>query len=231
MNTTEKPLVASVQEVISGAVTLSGLRVADVGCGRGTLVRWLAGRAAQVVGIETQEELVEQARRRQPVAGERYLHGRGESMPLDDASMDLVIFSFSLHHVPEASMRRALVEARRVLASGGQLLVVEPVADGGYFEVMRLVDDETRVRRLALEAVRDVEAHGLAPVAERSWRIRYHFSDVEQLKRRLVEVDPSRRPAVEAKAEELERRFLAFGERVDEGYRFEMEIRSNLLVK
>jgi SAM-dependent methyltransferase len=133
LNTTEKPLVASVQEVISGAVTLSGRRVADVGCGGGTLVRWLADRAAQVVGIETQEELVEQARRRQPVAGERYLHGRGESMPLDDASMDLVIFSFSLHHVPEASMRRALVEARRVLASGGQLLVVEPVADGGYF--------------------------------------------------------------------------------------------------
>ncbi len=231
LNTVEKPLVSSVEEVISRAVVLDGRRVADIGCGRGGLVRWLAGHAAEVAGVECQPELVEQARARQPVAGERYLEGRGEAMPLDDASLDLVIFSYSLHHVPPEAMRAALSEAGRVLVDGGEVLVVEPVADGGYFEVMRLVDDETRVRRLALEAVQDVAAHGLRPVAERGWRIHYHFADVEQLKRRLVDVDPSRRDAVAAHAGELERRFLAEGEPVAEGYRFEMEIRSNLLVK
>ncbi len=225
------PLVASVTEVIDEIVDVSSRRVLDVGCGTGALVRWLAERGARATGVETQSDLVDAARNRPPVCGERYLHGGGESLPLADEEFDVVIFSFSLHHVPGDKMRKALAEARRVLVDGGIVVVVEPVADGDYFEVVRIVDDETRVRRLALDAVSDLDAHGLEPGPEAYYRMHRHYSDPERLFEQIVRVDPDRAPVVAANRDRLIEKFYRHGRPAEEGYRFEMEIRSNLLVK
>jgi ubiquinone/menaquinone biosynthesis C-methylase UbiE len=141
-------------EVLAEHVPLDGATVVDVGCGDGTLVRWLAARGAQVLGVEIAEEPLERARAATPVAGERYEQGGGEALPVPDAHADAVTFIQSLHHVPAELMDRALTEAARVLKPGGVLYVQEPLAEGEQFEVLRPVDDETEVRgqaRAALE--------------------------------------------------------------------------------
>ncbi len=52
----------------------------------------------------------------------------------------------SLHHVPVESMAQALVDAARVLRPGGHLYVSEPVYAGPLNEVVRLFNDEGKVR-------------------------------------------------------------------------------------
>ena len=74
--------------------------VVDVGSGTGALVRRLAGLGARAIGIEAGEAPLAAARAERRVDGERYLEGVGQHLPLADASADLVVFLFSLHHVP-----------------------------------------------------------------------------------------------------------------------------------
>lgn len=43
-------------------------------------------------------------------------------------------------------MDRSLAEAARVIRPGGLLIVMEPLAEGGFFDALRIVEDETAVR-------------------------------------------------------------------------------------
>ncbi len=224
------PVVGTVFDVIVDALDLTARRVLDVGCGDGALVRWLVRQGATATGIETQQALVESARSR-TIGDETFHHGRGESLPFDDAVFDAVVFSYSLHHVPEGAMRAALAEAHRVLVDEGRVLVVEPVADGDYFEVMKIVDDETHVRRLALEAINDSSSHGLAPGPERYYRSYRDFHGPDDMLEQIIRVDPARRDIVDANRDRLRDRFFRHGTKVEKGYRFEMAIRSNVLLK
>ena len=53
----------------------------------------------------------------------RYLLGDIETVPLDDASVDLAILSQALHHAEHP--QRAVEEAFRILRPGGQLIVLD----------------------------------------------------------------------------------------------------------
>ncbi|KAA3623076.1 MAG: hypothetical protein DWQ08_12010, partial [Proteobacteria bacterium] len=100
-----------------------------------------------------------------------------------------------------------------------------------YFEVMRLIDDETEVRGRALEALRDVSAHGLLVGDEKYYRMRRCYESAAQFLDHTIEVDPERRAIVEANRGRIEERFYRHGVPGDRGYCFEMEFRSNRLSK
>lgn len=134
----------------------SGLDVADIGCGAGALTLALAKAGARIVGIDPDVARINAARAAADAAGlpVRFEIGVAEDLPFADASLDIVVFSDSLHHVPIDSMQTALREAARVLRPGGTLYVAEPVPMGSYFEVQRLWNDETAVREHAYAAMR-----------------------------------------------------------------------------
>ena len=89
-----------------------------------------------------------------------------------DGAVDGVIFGRSLHHVPEAAMRPALAEARRVLGPGGFVYVMEPVMEGAFAAVMKPFHDETEVRRQACAAL-----EASAPLFARAREVHY---DIER---------------------------------------------------
>jgi SAM-dependent methyltransferase len=103
-----------------------GERVLDLGCGAGRFVAALQDAGADPVGVEIAEAALERARRNVPGAELHALAADG-TIPLDDTSVDLVWCSEVLEHVPDTA--RLLSEARRVLRTGGRLLVTTPSHD------------------------------------------------------------------------------------------------------
>src|SRR3978361_1330784 len=103
-----------------------GERVLDLGCGAGRFVAALQDAGADPVGVELAEAALERARRNVPGA-ELHALGSDGAIPLEDASVDLVWCSEVLEHVPDTA--GLLSEARRVLRTGGRLLVTTPSHD------------------------------------------------------------------------------------------------------
>ena len=103
-----------------------GERVLDLGCGAGRFVAALRDAGSDPVGVELAEAALERARRNVPGAELHRIAPDG-AIPLEDASVDLVWCSEVLEHVPDTAS--LLSEARRVLRTGGRLLVTTPSHD------------------------------------------------------------------------------------------------------
>ena len=90
--------------------------VVDLGAGTGALTRLLVGRADEVVAVEPDDRMREVLA--ESVPGVRAVAGRGESIPLPDASVDAVLASSSWHWMDTVP---TLLEVGRVLVPGGTL--------------------------------------------------------------------------------------------------------------
>jgi 2-polyprenyl-3-methyl-5-hydroxy-6-metoxy-1,4-benzoquinol methylase len=100
-----------------------GASVLDVGCGEGAFASELAHAGARVVGVEVAEEPLRRARARDPGLDLRLISGEGP-WELPDAAFDVVWAGEVIEHVAETAAW--LSEARRVLRSGGSLLLSTP---------------------------------------------------------------------------------------------------------
>ena len=216
---------------LAALVPVDGRRIVDIGCGDGALVRALTRRDGIVTGIEIDARALAPARAAPTMANERYLEGRAEALPLDDRSVDLVVFFNSLHHVPVGLLDAALGEAARVLVPDGILFVLEPIASGAYFELTRLVEDETFVRAKAYEALAGAPAHGLVAMAEETYRNPLVFKDFETFEARMIAVEPARATVVAEHRASLRRNFEASADVAADGYCFYQPARINLFRK
>jgi SAM-dependent methyltransferase len=93
--------------------------VVDLGAGTGALTRLLVGRVPDVVAVEPDDRM--RAVLSEAVPAAQAVAGRGESMPLPDASADAVIASTSWHWM---DLVPTLTEVARVLVPGGVLGVL-----------------------------------------------------------------------------------------------------------
>jgi hypothetical protein len=91
-----------------------------------------------------------------------------------------------------------------VLRPGGEVIVIEPLAEGPYFEVMRPVEDETEIRRAAMAAIDAICSAGAATgPAPETWSRPTPVADTEAFIDTLARVDPARRAVAEAQRERL----------------------------
>jgi ArsR family transcriptional regulator len=137
---------------------LPPLVVADLGCGEGYLTLEAAAWAKKVIAIDRSPEVLARGRdlaRRRKVKNIVWRKGDLEHVPIDDASVDVVLLSQALHHAAEPS--KALAEARRILRPGGRLIVLDLRAHGEEWVRQRLGDrwlgfSDEELRRLLGEA-------------------------------------------------------------------------------
>lgn len=123
-----RPLVDLMLER-TGARSLAGLRVADLGCGFGALSAYFAFAGASVAGVDLSADRLELGRRlaSRHGLGVELQAARMEALPWADGSFDVAVMNNSLCYlVDPADRRRALEEAARVLAPGGVLVVRNP---------------------------------------------------------------------------------------------------------
>ena len=110
-----------------------GQRVLDVGCGEGRFATELMRAGADVVAADVAEEPLRRARIRHPELELRLLDCAG-SWELPDAAFDVVWAGEVIEHVHDTAAW--LSEVRRVLRSGGALLLSTPAH--GRLTLLRL---------------------------------------------------------------------------------------------
>jgi len=93
--------------------------VLDLAAGTGAVTRELAGRAQRIIAVEPDERM--RAVLTASCPGAEVLAGRGEDIPLPDASVDAVVISAAWHWLDPD---RAVPEITRVLRVGGVLGVM-----------------------------------------------------------------------------------------------------------
>jgi SAM-dependent methyltransferase len=124
----EQPVVWSIIEQITPGAAL------DAACGTGRHANHLVELGHDVVGVDMSPEMLARAARGQPKAVFR--EGDLCSLPLETASVDLVVCALALDHV--ADLSSAIAELSRVLRPGGRMVLsgLHPAAvalGGGAF--------------------------------------------------------------------------------------------------
>jgi SAM-dependent methyltransferase len=102
--------------------SVAGARVLDVGCGTGGFSALARGAGADAWGVDGSSEAAAIAGLRVP--GGRILCAAAETLPVRDASFDIVYCYSTLEHLADAG--RAAREMLRVLRPGGRLYVHTP---------------------------------------------------------------------------------------------------------
>jgi ubiquinone/menaquinone biosynthesis C-methylase UbiE len=100
--------------------------IADIGAGEGTLSLLLAQRAERIIAVDNSEKMVDygrEAARKAGVANIEYRVGDLEELPLETGSVDLALFSQSLHHALHP--QEAVQEAARILKPGGRVVILD----------------------------------------------------------------------------------------------------------
>ena len=218
------------REIFFELLDLAGKRVVDVGCGETDLAHRMAERGATAFGIDTKEDAIARAQAAKPGSGATYRIGRAEKMPFDDGSLDIVIFTNSLHHVAPELMAAAMDEAWRVLAPGGILMVADPLAAGPRYELTRLIDDEAEVRKAAWAAVDGALKRGFTLEREVEFIHERPFDSYEDFRRKVCRNDKRTR-AFDANEAAMRRNYDTLGTPNDGGMIFDQPIRVKLLRK
>jgi ArsR family transcriptional regulator len=98
----------------------------DIGTGTGRMLELFAPKAKSALGIDRSSEMLRLARvklEEAGVSGASLRQGDMYALPLGDQSADSIILHQVLHYAQQPGA--AIAEASRVLASGGQLLVID----------------------------------------------------------------------------------------------------------
>jgi ubiquinone/menaquinone biosynthesis C-methylase UbiE len=115
--------------VVELAALASGDRVLDIGCGPGAAVRAAAPLAKEALGADPSGRMLRLAHRRsRGLTNVRYCQAPAHQLPLEDDWFTAAWTIHSMHHWGDEEA--GILEARRVLASGGRFLVVEQFDPG-----------------------------------------------------------------------------------------------------
>ena len=124
--------------MIEQFVALQDQKILEVGCGDGRMSKLLAHNSRKYIAIDPDKQSIEKAKSELPNVDFRI--GSGEALEFEDESFPIILFTLSLHHL-ESNL--ALKEAHRVLTADGQLVILEPLANGEVTKIFDLFDDES----------------------------------------------------------------------------------------
>jgi ubiquinone/menaquinone biosynthesis C-methylase UbiE len=198
-------------EQISKWLPLEGARLLELGCGAAFTTRRLAESfpVREIVAMEVDEVQHEKNLLIPDLPNVTFVYGGAQAIDLPPASVDAVIMLKSLHHVPVEDMDTAFGEIARVLRPGGLAYISEPVYSGDLNEILRLFNDERKVREAAFEATRRaVEAGRMELKKEIHFHSTTRFEGFEEFERRILGATHSSFDLDDAVYQEVKARFM-----------------------
>jgi ubiquinone/menaquinone biosynthesis C-methylase UbiE len=145
--------VAGLESVIEAVIEETGRSqlgvVVDIGSGGGALALRLAGRAERVLAVDVSPAMLETLEERAARSGfdNIELHCETiESFDLGDASVDMVVSNYALHHLLDGDKGQFVAKAARWLRPGGKLVIGDMMIGRGLQgEDRRILAGKARV--------------------------------------------------------------------------------------
>ena len=206
----EATLTCAEPEIYNGLLALDGKHILELGCGKAEKTRAIAtsGANRRVTALEVDEIAHRNNLQANDLPNVEFMLAGAQDIPLEDASVDVVMMFKSLHHVPIAMMKKAMREIARVLKPGGFAYISEPVYAGDFNEILSLFNDEKEVREAAFEAVRTAVETGLfILVDEVFFDTPRHYRDFTEFENATINVTHSEY-SVDARTHELVRQMF-----------------------
>ena len=118
-----------IADLLAGLQLPEGAQVLDAGCGKGRMPRYYKARSdarpLTFVGVDLSDRRLDIARR--SGSFERLIKAGIGALPLETASVDVVVCEQVLEHLNDAEVEATLKEFRRVLKPGGWLIAGVPI--------------------------------------------------------------------------------------------------------
>lgn len=158
-------------------------RAVDIGCGAGHLSFALAAHLARIIALDPSRGMLEQVAKTAAAKELRQIEtreGSAESLPFQDASLQLACTRYSAHHWTR--LEAAVQEMARVLGTGGHALIIDTLGHEDalvdtFMQSIELLRDPSHVRNRCSREWRSLfRAAGLLEVEYAEWPTRLDFA-------------------------------------------------------
>ena len=182
------------QLLLPELIDFNNARIVELGCGTAFVTRKLAEAwpTANIIAAEVDETQHKKNLEITDLQNVIFQLAGMEKIDVENNSIDAVIMLKSLHHVPAHLLQQGFTEVHRILKPGGFLYISEPVFDGDFNEILRLFNDEEKVRQSAFDAtVKAVESGQFKLSRELHFLSKSVFTDFSAFEDRILNVTHS----------------------------------------
>ncbi|MFT4728027.1 MAG: ubiquinone/menaquinone biosynthesis C-methylase UbiE [Granulosicoccus sp.] len=216
-------------DVIDRVLCVENKFLVDAGCGDMGLSRALAKRGARVLGIDPDPIQAEKNIQADIIPNVGFAHTGAQSIPVENASVDGVLFPYSLHHVPADMYQSVFSELSRILKPDGFIYAMEPVASGKINEVMRIFHDEAEVREMAQTALDELAIPLFEDVSVFTYCVPVQYESWEDFKEKYIgaSYNTASYTPEQVSDDSVKAQFLSLGEAT--GFMFESPMKVTFL--
>ncbi len=152
-----------------------GMRVLDVGCGTGSLLKELSGSGKELnlYGIDLSPEMIGAARvKLKDEKNVELYEGSAADLPFESNYFDYVVCMNSLHH--HADPKQSLTEMARVLKPGGVMILMDGFVDSTVRKALSriacVLRNEGKVQRFKKEELQRIfRSLGYEPITQQTY--------------------------------------------------------------
>lgn len=163
-------------QAINSHASLTEATILEIGCGSGRITGDMAKYVAKIVATDLDPAILEQAEKNITAKNVEFLYTPDGSPDFPARSFDIVIYTLSLHHIPEDKMINNLRHSGNLLKESGKIVVVEPGDGGSFLEIKKRFGagsgNEDPEKKAVITAMQNLDGWLLSPT--------YHF-DVDFL--------------------------------------------------